>query len=97
MKIKKMVALVTAVVSLPLLLMGLSLDRSTGKLDVKVGESYYVCNCGEGCDCHTISSKAGECSCGQDLVQAEVSRVEEGRAFFKAEGWEEERPIKTVR
>lgn len=92
----KMVVPVLAAIALPLLLMGLSLDRTTGKLDVKVGESYYVCNCGEGCDCQTISSKPGKCSCDQDLVEAEVARVEEAKAFFKADGWEEERPFNTV-
>ena len=31
----------------------------------------FVCGCGEGCDCKTISQSPGKCSCGTDLVGAE--------------------------
>lgn len=93
---RERLVLIAGIVALPLFLMGLSLDRTTGKLDVKVGETYYVCACGEGCGCETISAKPGKCSCDQDLVEAKVSKVEEGRAFFKAEGWTEERRLETV-
>ena len=75
--------------------LGLAFQSSTGKLDVKVGEEYYVCNC-DGCDCNTISSKEGKCSCGNDLVKAEVTKVDDARAHFKAESWEADRPLKTV-
>ena len=60
------------------------------KLDVKVGEEYFVCNCGEKCPCDTISSQEGQCSCGNDLVKAKVTKVEGDKAMFKAEGWEKE-------
>src|SRR4030067_2735809 len=61
-----------------------------GKLDASVGAAYFVCACGEGCPCDTISSKKGQCSCGRDLVEAKVTRVEGDKAWFKAEGREKE-------
>ena len=67
-----------------------------GKLDLKVGDEKYVCNCGEGCPCNTISSNAGKCSCGKDMVKAKVVKVDKGKADFKAEGWSKERSFKTV-
>jgi hypothetical protein len=76
-------------------LLVLASESSTGKLDVKVGEEYYVCNC-PGCDCHTISSKKGKCSCGNDLVTAKVTQVKGETAHFKADGWKEERPFSLV-
>jgi hypothetical protein len=52
----------------------------------KAGESVYVCGCGEGCDCLTMSRKAGNCSCGKPLVKGVVSKVDEGKAFVKIDG-----------
>ncbi len=71
-----------------------ALDK--GKLDLKVGDEMYVCNCGEKCPCLTISKNEGKCTCGKDMVKAKVTKVEQGKAMFKAEGWEKERPFKTV-
>jgi len=45
----------------------------------KKGETVYVCGCGEGCDCKTVSRKEGKCSCGNKLVKTTVSSVEEGK------------------
>ena len=74
----------------------LASETASGRLDVKVGEEYYVCNC-PGCDCHTISSSAkGKCSCGNDLVKAKVTQVKGETAHFKADGWKEERPFGLV-
>ena len=36
-----------------------------GKITLKVGDEVYVCGCGEGCQCETISRKEGKCSCGK--------------------------------
>jgi hypothetical protein len=36
----------------------------------------YVCNCGPACDCNTVSTTAGKCSCGKDLVSAHLVKVE---------------------
>jgi hypothetical protein len=29
----------------------------------------YVCGCGGGCDCGSVSQKPGKCSCGKDMVK----------------------------
>jgi hypothetical protein len=72
---------------------GLSLAGSRGKMDVKLGDEVYVCACGEACGCQTMSSKAGQCSCGKDLVLAKAVFVEGGVAQMRGEGWESERPF----
>jgi hypothetical protein len=66
------------------------------KLDLKVGDERYVCNCGEKCACNTISTNEGKCSCGKDMVKAKVVKVDKGKADFMAEGWKKERSFKTV-
>jgi hypothetical protein len=41
----------------------------------KKGDSVYVCGCGEGCDCMTLSRKSGKCSCNKPLVKTVVVKV----------------------
>lgn len=36
----------------------------------------YACNCGPECDCGSISSEAGNCSCGSELAAAHVVKVD---------------------
>ena len=64
--------------------------------DLKVGDERYVCNCGPDCPCNTMSVNQGKCTCGKDMVKAKVTKVENGKANFKAEGWDKERTFKTV-
>jgi len=52
-------------------------DRTT--MTAKVGDELYVCGCGNGCDCDTISRSLGKCPCGKDLVKSKVTKVEEGK------------------
>lgn len=52
-----------------------SFAAEKGKLDLKVGEERYVCNCGEKCACKTISMNQGKCTCGNDMVKAKVVKV----------------------
>ena len=78
-----------------LALVGLAYQSATGKLDVKAGEEYYVCNCAS-CACTTISTVKGKCGCGNDLVKAKVTKVEKDTASFKADAWDKERPFNTV-
>jgi len=73
-----------------------SLAAEKGKLDLKVGDERYVCNCGEKCACNMISMSQGKCTCGSDMVKAKVVKVETGKASFKAEGWQKERSFKTI-
>ena len=68
---------------------------SMGKMDLKVGDEIYACNCGAACDCKTLSRVPGKCGCGMDLVKAKVVKIEEGVAYLQAEGWKEPRAFKT--
>jgi len=71
--------------------------ETQGKLDLKVGDQLYVCNCGEACPCQAIAGHAGKCPCGHDeMVKATVTRIDGSIAYFKAEAWEKERPFKMV-
>jgi hypothetical protein len=48
------------------------------KMTAKVGDQLYVCACGEGCPCDTMSRNPGQCSCGKDLVKTKVTKVGKG-------------------
>jgi hypothetical protein len=51
---------------------------------LKVGDSVYVCGCGESCHCTPgISAKPAKCGCGNDMVKAKVTKVENGQATVK--------------
>ncbi len=45
----------------------------------KVGDELYVCGCGDECKCDTMSTNAGTCSCGKNLVKSKVTKVEKGK------------------
>jgi hypothetical protein len=62
----------------------------------KVGEQVYVCGCGEGCDCYTISRKEGKCTCDKDLVKAKVTKVSSKVVTVKADDWEKTRDFKAL-
>ena len=80
---------------LALVLVGGALAAPVTKLDLKVGDEVYACNCGPGCDCFTMSRKPGQCVCAKDLVLAKVTKVENGKAYLKAETWEKPRAFLT--
>ncbi len=67
-----------------------------GKMDLKVGDEIYACNCGADCPCNTMSRMPGKCTCGKDMVKAKVMSVAEGQAMLKADSWEKERSFKTT-
>lgn len=69
---------------------------ATTKLDLKVGEEVYACNCGVECDCNTMSRKEGACVCKKPMVNAKVVSVGQGTAMLQAKDWEKPRPFKTV-
>lgn len=48
-------------------------------MKAKVGDELFVCGCGEGCPCDTMSRSAGQCTCGKDLVKTKVTKVEKGK------------------
>lgn len=72
------------------------LADATNKLDLKVGDEIYACNCGEQCDCQTMSRKEAACVCKKPMVKAKVVSVGEGTAMLQAKDWEKPRPFKTV-
>lgn len=61
----------------------------------KVGQEVYACNCGEQCDCYTLSKKAGKCVCGREMIKAKVTAVEKDMITLQAEGWQKPRPFLT--
>ena len=59
-----------------------------GHFNAKAGDVIYVCSCGEGCNCGSLSLKKGTCGCGKDLVTTTVTKVENGKVFYKLDGKE---------
>ncbi len=43
---------------------------------VERNDVVYVCNCGDECDCGTVALEPGTCSCGTELKQAHLVKVE---------------------
>jgi hypothetical protein len=66
------------------------------RLDLKVGEEIFACNCGEACPCNTLSRNPGKCTCGVEMVKAKVVKAGDGTAALLAPGWEKARTFKTV-
>jgi len=56
------------------------------KIPFKKGDEVYVCGCGSGCPCLTMSKKPGKCGCGKDLVKTKIDKVAEGEAYVTVEG-----------
>jgi hypothetical protein len=74
----------------------LGMAETKGKMELKVGDEVYVCNCGEKCPCNTMSSNPGNCTCGNEMVKAKVLKVSPGKAEVKAESWAKARVFKTI-
>ena len=74
---------------LSLMMVAAAFAATPGKMDLKVGQEVYVCNCGSGCPCQAMATKEGTCACGKDkLIKAKVTKVEKGMAYMQAPGWE---------
>src|SRR4030042_6775383 len=69
----------------PLVLASLAFADKT-EMTAKVGDELYVCACGEGCPCDTMSRNAGQCSCGKDMVKTKVTKVEKGKITVESRG-----------
>ena len=89
---KKVILLAT--VMLMVVFVALSFAGGKAKMDLKVGDSIYACDCGADCPCNTMSRNPGKCTCGKDMVKAKVMKVEGDTAMLKAEKWDKERPFK---
>jgi hypothetical protein len=83
------------VLSLVMVTAAFATTSSSGKMTLKVGEEVYVCNCGPSCPCNTMSMKEGNCTCGNKMVKAKVTKVDKDVAYVQAEGWEKPRAFKT--
>jgi hypothetical protein len=77
-----------------LLMVGVSYAQTKNMMKLSVGDQVYACNCGAKCDCDMLSDNPGKCVCGEDLVKAEVTKVEEGMVTLKING--QERTFKTT-
>ena len=42
----------------------------------------YVCNCGPECECGSVSTEAGTCTCGTELVATHMVKVEGSEALL---------------
>jgi len=73
----------TLVLSLALVTLALAISDKA-KMTAKVGDVLYVCGCGEGCPCDTMSRNPGQCTCGRDLVKTKVTKVEAGKIYVEA-------------
>ncbi len=56
------------------------------KTAFKKGDVVYVCGCGAGCPCLTMSKKPGQCVCEKDLVKTTIDKVARGKAYVTVEG-----------
>jgi hypothetical protein len=67
-----------------------------GQMDLKVGDQVYACNCGESCPCQTMAKMPGKCTCGSEMVKAQVTKVEDGSVMLKSDSWQTARSFKTT-
>lgn len=72
-----------------------ALAGTFGKMDLKVGDEVYACNCGADCPCQTMAKMPGKCSCGSEMVKAKVMKVGDDEVMLKADSWDKERSFKT--
>jgi hypothetical protein len=86
--------IVVMLVVLSLAVVGYALaDKS--KMELKVGDSVYACNCGDSCACKTMSKTETNCTCGNKMVKAAVTKVDVDKVMLKADGWDKERTFPT--
>jgi hypothetical protein len=85
--------LVITLISLTMVTIALG---ETNKLNLKVGDEIYVCNCGPSCPCQTMSRRASNCTCGNEMVKVKVTKVEKDLAYVQAPAWEKARAFNTV-
>lgn len=91
---KKLALLLGVVLTLVAVSLVFADDQKT--MTLKVGDEIYACNCGDECPCKTMSSNAGKCTCGKEMVKAKVTKVEGGMAMLMADGWPKERAFPTT-
>ena len=91
---KRIALLLAVLVTLVAVTLVFARDKST--MELKAGDEVYACNCGEKCPCKMMSTNAGKCTCGKEMVKAKVTKVEGGTAMLSAAGWDKDRPYVTT-
>ena len=54
---------------------------ATAETDTDRQDLLYTCACGKSCDCGTVSTKPGKCSCGKEMRESHVLKVEGNEAI----------------
>jgi len=88
--------IIMAMVMVMVVFVALSFAAGKAKMDLKVGDEIYACNCGDSCACKTMSRNAGNCTCDKEMVKAKVTKVDGDKVMLKAETWEKERAFKAT-
>lgn len=85
---RKVIAILTAVLFVVVVAAGLASAKKESAQIFKAGDKVFVCGCGTGCDCGTVSFKAGKCGCKKDMVEATITKVENGKVYYLLDGKE---------
>lgn len=91
---KKLILITTVMVMVAFV--ALSFAAAKAKMDLKVGDEVYACNCGVSCPCKTMSKNPGNCTCDKEMVKAKVTKIDGSKVMLKADGWDKERPFKAT-
>ena len=89
---KRLLVGLTVVLALALVSISFA-EIKGGRIDLKVGDEVYVCGCGEGCPCLTLSRNPGKCTCDKDLVKTKVTKIEGDKAYVEVKGKETAFPM----
>ena len=89
----KRAVIILVVLSLAVAGLVFAVDKS--KMDLKAGDTVYACNCGEKCNCKSLSMKETNCTCGNKMVKATVTKVDGDTVMLKSAGWAKERAFPT--
>ena len=81
MKITRMLLQLLALTGL-LSLVACSSTQSSVSTSGAPTSALYACNCGSDCKCTTVSTKAGKCSCGEQLKGFHVLKVDGNDALL---------------
>lgn len=60
----------------------------------KKGDKVYVCDCGDGCDCLTVSRNKGKCGCNKPMAKTVIDKVDADKIYTKVKGKELTFPVK---
>lgn len=89
---KRLLVGLTVVLALALVSISFA-EIKGGRIDLKVGDEVYVCGCGEGCPCLTLSRNPGKCTCDKDLVKTKVTKIVGDKAYVEVKGKESAFPM----